>query len=164
MHYAPIPKNEEDRICAIIGMKILDTEAEERFDRITKKATELFNVPISTITIIDRDREWYKSEQGMDDQEGPRNISFCGHALVQEDILIIEDTSKNDDFKDNPLVINKGIRFYAGKSLYKKDAHLAVGVFCVKDYKPRQMSLTEIGQFLELAEQAERELNQMSTT
>ncbi len=159
MHYAPIPKDEKDRICAVIGLNILDTPNEERFDRITRKATELFDVPISTITIIDKDREWYKSKQGIDEPEGPRDISFCGHALTHENVLIIEDTLKNDDFKDNPYVTNKGIRFYAGKSLYKKNSTITVGVFCIKDYKPRKMSLLEIGQFLELAEQAEKEIN-----
>ena len=159
MHYAPIPTNEDVRLCAVIGLKLLDTKAEKRFDVITKKATEIFKVPISTITIVDKDREWYKSKQGMEDAEGPRNISFCGHALMQEDILIIEDTLKNDDFKDNPYVTNKGIRFYAGKSLYAKNSRVPVGVFCIKDYAPRTMSIADINSFLELAKLAEQELN-----
>lgn len=161
MNYAPIPTNEEARICAVMGLKILDTEAEERFDKITRKATETFNVPISTISILDRDREWYKSAQGIESSEGPRNISFCGHALLQQEMLIIEDAKENTTFADNPYVINHpGIRFYAGKSLYKDaDLSLPVGVFCIKDYKPKKMTLEEVDQFLQLAAEAEMELN-----
>ncbi len=157
---APIPKNEQLRQCAVLDLKILDTETEERFDKITKKAIEIFNVPISTISIIDNDREWYKSKQGITKQEGPRDISFCGHALLKQDILIIEDTFNDPLFKDNPYVSSpNGIRFYAGKSLFKTPENLAVGVFCIKDYTPKKMNINDIEKFLELAEEAEKELN-----
>ena len=163
MTNAPIPANEEERLCAVLSLKVLDTVTEERFDRITKKAAEHFEVPISTIAILDRDREWYKSKQGIEAKEGPRNISFCGHALLQESMMIIEDTLADNRFADNPYVVNDPkIRFYAGKSLYKKDSSLPVGVFCIKDYKPRKMSMANIGDFLELAEEAENELNSIS--
>lgn len=162
MKYAPIPNNEYDRSCAVFKLKILDTATEERFDRITKKATEIFGVPVSTISIIDKDREWYKSKVGTTSYEGPRNISFCGHALLHQDLFIIEDTLKNPDFADNPYVTNTpGIRFYVGKSLFKKPENVPVGVFCLKDYVPRKMSMTDIAKFLELAEQAEIEINKM---
>jgi hypothetical protein len=92
MKTAPIPSYEYDRICALEDLKILDTATEERFDAITKEATERFAVPISTITLVDKDREWFKSVQGLDDREGPRDISFCGHALISEIVLIVEDT------------------------------------------------------------------------
>lgn len=160
MQKAPIPKNDLARVCAVQGLHLLDTASEERFDRITKEAIKKFSVPISTITLVDKDREWFKSVQGLDKREGPRDISFCGHALMSEVMLIINDTLKNPMFADNPMV--KGdpfIRFYAGKSLYDHKSKLPVGVFCIKDTKPRQMNLREMNDFLDLASQAEEEIN-----
>ena len=162
MNYAPIPTNEKVRECAVQDLKILDTATEARFDMITKKATELFHVPISTISIIDNNREWYKSKIGIDSSEGPRNISFCGHALVHQDLFIIEDTLKNPMFADNPYVTSTpGIRFYVGKALFKQPENLPVGVLCIKDYSPRKMSVEDISNFLNLAEEAEKELNEV---
>jgi len=160
MKTAPIPANEKERLCAVEGLDILDTVSEERFDKITKEATVKFSVPISTVTIIDKDREWYKSAQGLKQKESPRDISFCGHAVLNELIYIVEDTLKDPIFADNPMVIGEPfIRFYAGKSLLDKKTRLPVGVFCIKDTKPRKMSLTEIDEFLQLALRAEEEIN-----
>jgi GAF domain-containing protein len=160
MEKAPIPPFEADRLCAVESLKILDTAAEERFDRLTREATAKFKVPISTITIVDRDREWFKSNQGLTQKEGPRDISFCGHALLKPTILILEDTLKDDRFADNPMVTGSPfIRFYAGKALEERGSHLPVGVFCIKDHKPHQMSTAEIADFLDLAKRAEDEVN-----
>jgi len=160
MEQAPIPENEKERICAVEGLELLDTAFEERFDRITKEACNRFSVPISTITLVDKDREWFKSVQGLDTREGPRSISFCGHALMSQVIMIIGDTLKDPRFADNPMVKGEPfIRFYAGKSLYDRDSHLPVGVFCIKDKKPREMSPTDISDFLDLAHRAEEEIN-----
>ena len=160
MEKAPIPTFEKDRLCAVQDLKILDTESEERFDRITKAAIAKFSVPISTITIVDKDREWYKSAQGLTVQQGPRETSFCGHALIHEDIYIVEDTLKDPVFADNPMVIGEPfIRFYAGKSLHDKKSGLPVGVFCIKGLQPRKMNMADIDNFLQLAEEAENELN-----
>ena len=161
MRKAPIPVFEKDRLCAVQNLKILDTAGEERFDSITKEAVSKFSVPISTITIIDKDREWYKSAQGLKQKQGPRDISFCGHALLHEDIYIVEDTLNDPIFRDNPMVVGDPfIRFYAGKSLRDKASNLPVGVFCIKDTKPRTMNMTEIDSFLKLASKAEEEMNQ----
>ncbi len=152
--------HEEARIASVCKLKILDTVPEERFDQITVKALEVFSVPISTISIVDSDREWYKSVKGLPVKEVPREISFCGHAILQEDIMIVEDTHKDQRFFDNPMVTSHPyIRFYAGKSLYEKGTIQAVGVFCIKDIIPRTFTLNEIGIFLELAKQAEDEIN-----
>ena len=160
MQKAPIPTFEKERICAVEGLELLDTASEERFDLITKKAIEKFSVPICTITIIDKDREWYKSVQGLIGKEDSRDMSFCGHALVSEIILVIEDTLTDPRFLDNPKVIgNPYIRFYAGKSLYDSKNHMPVGVFCIKDHEPRKMTFADIKNFLDLARQAEEELN-----
>lgn len=104
MKKAPIPKNELTRIASLYAMYILDTPPEERFDRLTKTATQIFHVPISTLTLIDANREWFKSCQGLSKNEGDRAISFCGHALVEDEILVIPDTIKDERFKDNPMV------------------------------------------------------------
>lgn len=163
MQKAPIPSNENKRLCAVRDLKILDTGLEERFDRITKEASLRFKVPISTITIIDHEREWFKSATGISSKESPRDISFCGHALVTEVMMIIEDTLKDPRFADNPMVTSTPfVRFYAGKSLYERKTGLPVGVFCIKDYKPRKMDLDEINDFLELATKAEDELNKVA--
>lgn len=161
MREAPIPEFEEQRLRAVQSLNILDTPPDKRFDHLTKKATERFKVPISTISIIDKDREWYKSCQGIKVKSGPRNISFCGHALLQEDMLILEDTRDDPRFADNPMVIGPPyILFYAGKSLYNRQSNLPVGVLCIKDHQPRQMSTKDIADFLDLATQAEDEINQ----
>ncbi|MCL5782212.1 MAG: hypothetical protein M1459_02545 [Patescibacteria group bacterium] len=157
---APVPENEEGRMKALHALNILDTKPEPQFDEITKRAIKMFDVPISTITIIDNNREWFKSQQGLKETEAPRNISFCGHALTKKDIYIVEDTLENEIFKDNPHVKNGGIRFYAGKSLYDERSRLPVGVFCIKDYKPRKMNVVETSQFLELAAEAEKRINE----
>lgn len=160
MQKAPIPTYEEQRLCALEDLKLLDTSSEERFDVLTKEALRRFSVPISTITLVDRDREWYKSVQGLSNREGPRDTSFCGHALLSQILLVVEDTLKDPRFADNPMV--KGppfIRFYAGKSLYDHETNLPVGVFCIKDQKPKKLSMKDIGDFLELANKAENEIN-----
>lgn len=160
MNKAPIPPYEANRLCAVNDLKILDTSREERFDRIVKQAIKRFNVPISTITIIDKDREWFKAMEGITQRQSPRDISFCGHALLQRDLFIIEDTIKDPIFADNPMVIGSPfIRFYAGKSLFEKLNKLPIGVFCVKDIKPRSMTLDDINDFMDLAIQAENEIN-----
>jgi len=136
MKRAPIPQNEPRRLKAVESLGILNTEPEERFDKITKDACDRLSLPISTITILDKDREWYKSCQGLNAKEGPRDISFCGHAMLSSMIFIVEDTLKDVRFKDNPMVINPPyIRFYAGVSLHEKKSKLPIGVLCVKDYR-----------------------------
>ena len=138
---APIPKNEAERLQALKDLGILDTPREERFDRITRLALKVFEVPISTLTLIDKDREWYKSCQGLPLREGARAISFCGHALLEEDILVIPDTLKDVRFADNPLVIGEPhIRFYAGVPVKDLKGN-RLGVFCIKDRVPREFPL-----------------------
>ena len=153
-------EEETERLNIVKTLNILDTKPEERFDKITKAATEKLNVPISTITIVDEKREWFKSQQGLNMREGPRDISFCGHALLADDIFIVEDTFKDERFKNNPYVkAEPPIRFYAGVSLKHAETHLPIGVFCIKDYSPRKLSLEELDNFLELAKEAEYQLN-----
>ncbi len=110
----PIPADEKERLAALHNLHILDTLPEERFDRITKLATSIFCVPISTVTLVDSNREWFKSCQGLPQHEGERAISFCGYAILEDDILIIPDTTKDPRFEFNPMVIGEPfIKFYA---------------------------------------------------
>ena len=160
MQLAPIPTDEKERIEAVYKMGILDTKPEARFDVFTQEATVKLNVPISTITILDSEREWFKSCTGLDQKEGDRAISFCGHALLAKDIFIVADTLKDKRFFDNPMVIGfPYIRFYAGVALLDYKTDKAIGVFCVKDTKPRMMSLEEISILMDLANKVEIELN-----
>jgi GAF domain-containing protein len=152
---------EEERLKIIKSLEILDTHPEERFDRITKMAIEKFNMPISSITIIDKDREWFKSFKGLSHNESPRDESFCGHALLSKDIFEIVDTLEDQRFEGNPQVKRrqKPIRFYAGINLKHRESGLPVGVLCIKDYKPHKLSKEEIEIFKELAKEAEYEIN-----
>lgn len=143
MQQAPIPQNETKRLEALRKLDILDTPTEERFDRITRLAVKVFHVPISTITLVDENREWFKSVCGLNQREGDRAISFCGHALLSNDIFIIQDTKKDPRFSDNPMVVGKPfIRFYAGVPLFSAGGE-RIGSFCIKGLKPREVSEEE---------------------
>lgn len=160
MKNAPINNDEDERLKVVHELGILDTPHEERFDILTQEACEKLQMPISTISIINHDREWFKSRQGINLQQGPRNVSFCGHAMYSDYIFIVEDTLLDERFKDNPYVIGEPfIRFYAGVSLRDYKTKLPIGVLCVKDTKARKMNQAEIGILLELAVRAEEELN-----
>lgn len=157
MKRAPIPKNESARLEALHSLRLLDTPPEEQFDRITRLATRVFKTPISTITLVDEEREWFKSCQGLDAKEGDRAISFCGHAMLADDIFIIPDALKDPRFADNPMVVGEPhIRFYAGVAV--KDAlGYRLGVLCIKDRVPRDLSADERGILKDLAAWVELE-------
>ena len=160
MQKAPIPTDENKRIEAVHRIAILDTKPEERFDALTKEAIAKLKVVISVISILDSDREWYKSCIGLDNKQGERSISFCGHALLATNIFIVNDTLKDPRFADNPMVTGfPFIRFYAGVALLDHKTHQPIGVFCVKDTKPRSLNSEETAIILDLAERAEEELN-----
>lgn len=157
---APIPNDEMERLEAVHNMAILDTEPEERFDALTREATERLNVPISMISILDKDREWFKSCQGFKYKESARAISFCGHALLASSMFVVEDTMLDPRFSDNPTVVGYPfVRFYAGIALLDHKTGKPIGVFCVKDTKPRNLSMEDISIITDLADRAEKELN-----
>lgn len=156
---APIPLNEKERLESLYKLNLLDTPKEERFDRITKLALSLFKVPISTITLVDSQREWFKSCQGLPNKEGQRAISFCGHAMLAKNTFVIPDTQKDPRFAKNPMVIGKPyIRFYAAIPLKAADG-TRIGAFCLKDYKPRKFSSQKIDLLKSLSTWVEIELN-----
>ena len=152
MKLAPIPSNESERLQALYHFNILDTKPEERFDRLTRLTRQMFNVPVALVSLIDRDRQWFKSCQGVVVQELARDISFCGHAILGEDIFEIEDASQHVDFSDNPLVVGEPyIRFYAGAPLITREGY-ALGTLCIVDDQPRKLSDIERQSLRDLAD------------
>ena len=139
MQLAPIPVDEDVRLASVHSLAILDTTPEPRFDAFTKEAVQKLSAPISTVSILDSGREWFKSCVGIDQKEGDRSISFCGHALLARNIFVVEDTLEDPRCADNPTVVGAPyIRFYAGVALFNRKTHQPIGVFCVKDIKPRK--------------------------
>ena len=137
----------------------MDTPAEPCFDRITRIASTLFDVPIALVSLIDGDRQWFKSRQGLGLTETPRSISFCGHAILHDTIFIVQDTLNDERFSDNPLVTGQPhIRFYAGVPLSLSDGY-HVGTLCIIDHKPRTLTNEQIRQLLDLAQTVEDELS-----
>ena len=119
---------------------LLDTEPDEAFDRLTRLAQSIVGTSICLISLVDRERQWFKSRQGLDAEQTPREISFCGHAILSDDILEVPDATQDARFLDNPLVTgDPNIRFYAGAPLHCDDGY-RIGALCVIDDKPHQMT------------------------
>lgn len=151
-----LPDDEQERLSALASSGLLDSPAEERFDRLTRLACALFDVPIALVSLVDRDRQWFKSRQGLDACETGRDISFCGHAILDEPVLQIVDASEDARFADNPLVTGPPhIRFYAGAPL-KFEGH-RVGTLCLIDRRPRSLDPAQLDRLRDLAALAERE-------
>ena len=143
---------------ALRSLDILDTPPEERFDRLTRLAKRMFDVPIALVSLVDEDRQWFKSCVGLDVSETPRDISFCGHAILGNGPFIINDTAKDPRFADNPLVVNApSIGFYAGCPLRHHDGS-KMGTLCIIDENPRTLDKEDVDALQDLAEMAEREL------
>lgn len=135
-----IPKDEKQRLETLNALKILDSAPEERFDRITRMAKRMFGVPISLVSLVDSDRQWFKSKQGLDADETPRNISFCGHAILGDEVFDIPNALKDERFHDNPLVTDAPhIRFYAGHPLKAVNGH-KLGTICLIDQEPHNLN------------------------
>lgn len=164
MRVAPIPKNEKQRLTSLRSLGLLDTQPEKRFDQITQIATKIFNVPISSLTLVDAKREWFKSCQGLSLHEADRAVSFCGHALLSDELLVVPDTTKDSRFADNPMVTGKPyLRFYAGVPIISTDRQ-RVGALCIKDSKPRTFSKDEAEVLKGLAHWAEVEISSHNLT
>ncbi len=139
----PIPSNDEERLHALRSYDILDTEPEEIFDYFTDLAAAYLDTPIALISLVDESRQWFKSRQGIDAEETPRELSFCAHAIMENDVFIVGDATKDDRFSTNPLVTeNPNIRFYAGAPLIDKNG-FRLGTLCAIDSKPREISERE---------------------
>ena len=158
MNEPAIPHNEKSRLQALQSLDVLDTPAEERFDRLTRLAKRMFDVPIALVSLVDENRQWFKSCIGLPVSETSRDISFCGHAILGDDAFIINDATKDERFSDNPLVLDDpNIRFYCGYPLKLLDG-TKMGTLCIIDTRPRLLDDNDIQSLRDLAEMAESEL------
>jgi GAF domain-containing protein len=156
---APLPANEDERLAALYALLILDTPPEERFDKIVAFAASEFDVPIALLTLVDRERQWFKASTGIDVCETGRDISFCGHAILQPEIMVVPDALQDARFADNPLVTGEpGIRFYAGAPLTMPSG-AALGTLCLIDRRPRTLDAMELGILSTLRDLAVLELS-----
>ncbi len=153
-----IPSNEARRIQTLRNMRLLDTPPEERFDRVTRLAKQVFATPIALVSLVDADRQWFKSRQGLDAEETSRDVSFCGHAILDDKIMVVNNAPEDQRFCDNPLVCgDPNIRFYAGYPLAAPDGS-RVGTLCIIDNKPREMSSEQLSLLRELGRMIEEEM------
>ena len=160
MRSAPNHVDEALRAQALHQLGILDTGPEERFDRITRLLATALDVPISLVSLVDTDRQWFKSRIGLDATQASRDVAFCSHAIIEEGDLpfVIPDAHLDERFHDNPLVVgDPGVRFYAGQVL-RDHSGLPMGTLCAIDRKPRQLTPDERQVLVDLASIAESEL------
>jgi len=156
---AQLPEHEEARLAALDKLDILDREPEERFDRIARIASEAFDVPIALVSLVDRDRQWFKSCIGLNARETPRDMAFCAHAILEDKVLLIPDALLDSRFADNPLVTGEPrVRFYAGCPLKLPDGNV-MGTLCLIDTRPRQLDDRKIKLLRDLGKLAEIELS-----
>jgi len=154
----PYPSDESARQAALDALGVLDTPAEARFDRFTRLAALTFRVPTALVSLVDADRQWFKSRCGLDVAQTPRSMAFCSHAVARQDTFVIEDALHDPRFADNPLVAGAPhIRFYAGQPVYSDGQ--PVGTLCIIDYVPRTFDAHERQALRDLADLVEVELN-----
>ena len=144
---APTPPNEEARLAELNGLNLLDTPPEGDFDQVTERLTMLFRVPIALLTLIDKDRQWFKSQAGLpadlaEVRSTPRDVSVCGHVIANDEVLIVRDLARDPRFANNPWLKERGLRFYAGAPLRGPNG-FPVGALSILDTKPRDMSPQE---------------------
>lgn len=151
MQVPHLPEEESERQKTLDKTGLLNSGSEARFDRITRLAQQIFSVPIALISLVDRDRQWFKSRQGLDAQQTPREISFCGHAILNSEIFVIENALVDQRFCDNPLVMGApDIRFYAGAPLHSTKGY-RIGTLCLIDSQPRSFSSKQRSMLKDLA-------------
>lgn len=155
---AEIPFDENRRLSALRDLEILDTPPEERFDRVTRLACAAFNVPIALVSLVDGERQWFKSRVGLNVGETPRDFAFCAHVVQRREELIVQDTLLDGRFAENPLVTQAPrARFYAGAPLILDDGS-CVGTVCLMDTRPRDLSPEDMARLRDLRDLAVREI------
>jgi GAF domain-containing protein len=147
------PANEQQRLATLRGYEILDTEPEAAFDDLTLLASYVCQTPVALISLIDADRQWFKSKIGVSVNETSRDIAFCASAILQPDVFMVPDTSKDERFAENPLVVSEPkVRFYAGATLMTQGQ--ALGTLCVVDRVPRELTPEQLEALRALSRQA----------
>ncbi|MGI9325757.1 MAG: GAF domain-containing protein [Pseudomonadales bacterium] len=158
MQAPEISEDEAERIATLNRLKILDTPAEERFDRFTRICARTFDMPIALISLVDRYRQWFKSSVGLDTSETARDISFCGHAILGDEVFEVRNAMRDARFRDNPLVKNDPkIRFYAGAPLAAPNGQ-KLGTLCIIDKVPRRLSDKDKVKLKHLADMVVKEM------
>ncbi len=155
----PFPRDERERINDLRSYQILDTPPEQEFDEITRLARNALGVPVALISFVDDDRQWFKSRDGLDATETPREWAFCAHAILDDDVLVVPDATRDPRFAGNPLVTqDPAIRFYAGAPLITPSGN-KLGTLCVIDSQPRELNDQQRLALIGLADMAMRQLN-----
>ena len=155
---APLPVNETDRLAALYSLNVLDSPPEKDFDDIVALASTVCCVPMSLVSLIDADRQWFKARTGTDLTETSRDLSFCAHAILGRDLLVVPDAREDARFADNPAVtVDGGVRFYAGAPLVTTDGY-GLGTLCVVDSQPRRLDLEQLQALRALARQVTSQL------
>ena len=164
MHIAETPENEIERLHALKASGLLDTAPAAEFDRFTRLAQALFGCKISLFSLVDEDRQWFKSRQGTALKETPRDVSFCAHAVFNNQLLYVPDASTDERFADNPLVTGApAIRLYAGVPLHSVDG-FPLGTLCIIDDIPRELNQLQLTLLQDLAALAEAEIARSTLT
>ena len=155
----PIPDNEAARLEALHQYEILDTEPDETLNDLTRLAAYICGTPIALITLLDLDRQWFKARQGLSLTETTRDVSFCGHAIMQDGPFVVRDALDDGRFRTNPLVTSQpNIRFYAGSPLITPEG-FKLGTLCVIDRVPRDLNPEQIAALRMLSNQVISQLD-----
>jgi len=164
MQPAPRPHDEEERIAALRSFEVLDTDPEVAFDDLTRIAALVCGAPIALVSLVDSDRQWFKSRHGLDATETPRELAFCAHAIQQERAMVVSDSHQDIRFADNPLVTGAPhVRFYAGAPL-QVGTGSAIGTLCVIDHLPRDLAPEQLEILEALASQVVHQLELRRTS
>lgn len=141
--HSPVPKNEKQRLQVLWQHDVLDTAPEGVFDDLAELAAILCDAPVALVSLVDENRQWFKARVGLKVRETPRGISFCAHAIMQKDLFIVPDATKDARFRNSPLVKSgPRFRFYAGAPLTTSDGY-TLGTLCINDTVPRELTKSQ---------------------
>ena len=159
---APLPQDEHQRLADLYALGLFASDSDPAYDAITRVARQLFDTRIALFSLVDADRQWFKSRQGLEAEETHRDLAFCAHAILGDEIFVVEDACQDKRFHDNPLVTGEpGIRFYAGAPI-RSPAGSRLGTLCVIDDVPRSLAPEQLAGLRDLADLLEKEISQVS--